>query len=322
VRSWAGVGREARVALMLSAVAVFVVTLRLLAPGSTPQAGPSAAPPTTGAPSSARGMAAGRSDDGYRCPPSAPVAAYGARLGHHFFDPAHPRHPPPSLEPDGCFASNVLAQAAGYTKGILPQGWEEFDGWYLAPDTDLGVDPYRLCFRASQRLGFAVGCPHLLPPPGAVSGLPRCGTAFPANPGCVYRPDPTHSVHVAFSLQYASFLDASGRPVGGQGLTVAAFPADEAPPGSDFEWQFLCGGAKPLDRVPLVFPWSYQPTASDGRFVECAEGALAPPSAGQTLLWWRIGSQTFVIGMPGDLAATRNVLRDLAASVEIYEPTG
>jgi hypothetical protein len=319
MRSRVQTGRAVRVVLLLSAGAVLLVALRLLAPHGVPEAGESPPSRPSGSPPVPQAVSARLIDGGYRCPADAPVAAYGTTFGHHYFQPRHPRQPSTSVEPDGCFATDVLAQAAGYTKGLPPPGWQEFDGWYLAPDEDLGVDSYRMCFVPARRLDFAVACPHLLPPPGDEYGLPRCGTALLLNPGCIYRPDPANPEVAAFYLQYEPFLDASGGLVWRHGLMVAAFRADHARPGSDFESLFLCGGAKPVDRVSLVFPWSYQPNASGGRFVECGDGL--PPSAGQTLLWWRIGDQTFVLGMPGDLDATRNVLLDLAASVEIIQPT-
>jgi hypothetical protein len=224
-----------------------------------------------------------------------------------------------SAVPDGALAPSPLRgtwSAAGSATESPPAGWQAFDG--LAHASDLGVDVHRLCSGPARRLGFAVACPHLLPPPGDEYGLPRCGTALLPNPGCIIRPDPATPDLAAFFLQYEPFLDANGDLVWRDGLMVAAFRTEDAVPGSAFDALFLCGGARPVDDASLVFPWSHRATAHRGHFVECTNGPA--PSGGRTILWWRIGGQTFVLGVPGSLEATRNVLRDLAASVEVLRP--
>jgi hypothetical protein len=299
------------VALTVLLVGAFVVGLRVLAPGSTPDAGPSPLPSPSASVTS--GIPPAQAANGYECPATARIAAY-ATLAHHYFDPTHPRHPSPSVEPDRCFRDQTEAEAAGYSKGLLPSGWYEVDGLYLTPN--LGGHLQRSCLNAATRLGFAVPCPTLLPASGAASGLPRCGTASPANPGCI--------VHGAFFLQYSAFPGQGGFTVGGSGLVVMAYRTKDAGAGSFLEWLFLCGGTHASEERSLTFTLTDGPaTTAQGRFIECNDLAsrsggqtiLASPSGGQTILYWRQNGITYGVSLHGNLTATKDVLLQIAQSV-------
>jgi hypothetical protein len=250
---------------------------------------------------------------GYGCPPSASIAAYGFPLGFHYFPAAHPRRPDPSIRPDGCYGSVAEAVADGFSLGLPPEGWFEAGSLLLAPDWELGMDQ-DLCWRAAGRLAFELPCLHLFPAPAEISGPPKCGAAFPPNPGCVYRADGQE----AFYLQYRSWPGPGIHPLGGQGLTLAAFPEGAAGPGSTFELLFLCGGRGTSGSTSLTFVWTYSPHAYRGSFIVCPEGA--PPSGGQTILTWKRAGVIYALGLPLDLEQNRDILIQLAQSMNFVEP--
>jgi hypothetical protein len=225
------------------------------------------------------------------CPPGRPVLA---RSEGSSYPPGHPARSPRDADPVACYETAEQATAAGYAPAPLPAGALEVGGVFLVPASSR---LRRQCRPAADRLGFAVPCPTLLPPPSPNAAPPTlCDPRFLCGPevGFLFEED-------GFMVP-RGYVGVDGQPRGR--LAVAAAEQVTAFP-------VACLGGRTVARI--------QVHGTQGGLIECPSEAGA--HFGSVLLRWRERGVVMAVSLHGHTELNRRLVMALAAHMELVLPS-